>query len=299
VALLTPFDELGRIDYSAFGRYLDYLGKRGIQTIIVNGSTAEFTSLTLDERKKNLEYCRSGFDGCLINNVSSSCIGDVQTLLNHSRSLSDFVLVLPPYYYADIHVDGARAFFEAVLASTDQPVLLYNFPRHTQFKISPELIKELKIHFKNLIGIKDSSGILNVAKSYARIQPPFSVYVGNDRLSLNVLQEGLSGSVTGAGSSFPECLVKIREYYELGATHIAREVQTFFNQWNGWRKEIGGDEIALTKQSVAARLPGFPANVRPPKCRLSDTEADMVTSKALAFADDWYKLLKQISQRSI
>ncbi len=294
VALLTPFDVFGRIDFSAFGAYLDYLSERGVRSVVANGTTAEFASLSLDERMATVEYCRSNFDGCIINHVSSNCIGNIRVLLNHAFGLSDFALVLPPYYYANQQVDGVGAFFEAVLASADQPVFLYNFPLHTQFKISNSLVGELANRYKNLIGIKDSSGSLDVADSFAGIRSPFSVYVGNDRLGFDVLQAGLAGSVTGAGSGFPECLVKIREYYSTGAVFAAGEIQEIFNRWNTWLKEFGGNEIALTKQTVAARLPGFPVNVRPPICPLTEKDADAVNSKALTFEDELLSLFRRI-----
>lgn len=298
VALLTPFDGLGQVDFSSLGVYLEYLSDKGVRAVIANGTTAEFASLSLGERRNIIEYCRSNFDGCIINNVSSPCISEVRILLQHSHDLADFALILPPYYYANQQVDGARAFFDAVIASTDQPVFLYNFPLHTQFEISTSLVEQLAVQHKNLVGIKDSSGSLDVANSFVGTRSPFSIFVGNDQLGFDVLGAGLAGSVTGAGSSFPECLVKIREHYSKGEIAVARDIQGTFNQWNVWRTEFGGDEIAVTKQVVATRLGGFPANVRPPVCALSDAEADKLKSNALAFEERLYRLLKQIVDRS-
>lgn len=296
VALLTPFNSDDQVDFAALDLYLDYLNERGIKAIVVNGTTAEFCSLSIDERKKILEFCRANFDGTIINNVSSTCLEDVKNLLRHSQNLSDYALVLPPYYYAHPKVDGVYRFFDSALASTDQPVFLYNFPLHTKFEISLSLIERLASKHDHLVGIKDSNGNLETASSFKSIRSPFFIFVGSDRLSLAVLERGLAGSITGAGSSFPECLVKIRENFSAGKMQIANEIQYLFNEWNNWRKEFGGDEIAVTKQVVATRLKGFPVNVRAPVCLLSETEVMTLKKKTLVFEEKAHSFFQQISR---
>lgn len=296
VALLTPFDRNGQIDFSAFCSYLTYLRDKGVKSVICNGTTAEFPSLSLDERMKLLEYCRSHFDGCIINHVSACCISDIRRLLDHSQNISDSVLLLPPYYYAKQQEEGVRAFFAAVLSSTTQPLFLYNFPLHTNFEISAALVEGLAKSHQHLVGIKDSSGNLEAASAFSNIRSPFSVYVGSDRLVCDVLQAGLAGSVTGAGNSFPECLVKIHEYFSAGAKTCAREIQELFNRWNTWRKEFDADQLALTKQAVSLRLSCFPINVRPPICPFPGAYLNKITEKVLEFEEELSGLIEKIGE---
>jgi len=65
-AILTPFEASGKIDFTALSEYLSFL---------TNGTTAEFPSLSLEERKALVEHCRKAFDGVILNNVSACCLG--------------------------------------------------------------------------------------------------------------------------------------------------------------------------------------------------------------------------------
>ena len=81
VALLTPFDDRGEIEWKAFKRYLKSLYSRGVRTVIANGTTGEFPSLTINERQQVVEFVRENFNGTIVNNVSSTCVSDVRDLI--------------------------------------------------------------------------------------------------------------------------------------------------------------------------------------------------------------------------
>ncbi len=296
VAILTPFDAKNRIDFTALTSYLEYLSSRGVTSIITNGTTAEFPSLNLDERKSLLEHCSQHFDGTIINHVSSTCLQEIHELTQHSSELADYILVLPPFYYAHPKSRGVQLFFEEMLEACPLPVFLYNFPRHVQYEIEPALISHLKKKFTNLVGIKDSSGSIQTAKAFIEIDPTLHVFVGSDTQNFNILKMGFSGSVTGSGSSFPECLVKIREHFFSGKHHHAQTIQELFNsEWNAWRKSLAADEISLTKYAVSVRLKEFPVFVRPPMVGLEQKLACEVQSKVLNFQEQLSKVSEQIT----
>jgi dihydrodipicolinate synthase/N-acetylneuraminate lyase len=283
VAILTPFTQTGSVDFSSLGRYLAFLAACGVQAIVVNGTSAEFASLTFGERQELLEYCRKHFTGVLINNISASCVRDVQELAKNSDVAADYLLLLPPFYYAKPRESGVSRFFEEALRATELPVFLYNFPFHVQFIITPSFVKALVVKCPNIVGIKDSSGTLETAKGFASVSESFQVFVGNDSLCYEVLRDGLSGSITGAGNAFPECLVKIREYFENGETEKSIAMQVLFKSWNDWRRQLSVDEVSVTKMTLSIRLEGFPPYVRAPLADLSGELAKEVRDKAAQF----------------
>lgn len=275
-AIVTPFTAHGDMDFGALRAYLQFLGNSGISTIIVGGTTGEFASLTLAERSTLLEHCRRDFAGTLIAHVSSCCVQDSWTLLDHAAEHADAALVLPPFYYARPQEAGVTAFFVAVAKRSKLPVYLYNFPEHTQFVISPLLLQATARECDTIAGIKDSGGDLEISKAYKSISPQLQVFVGSDRRALKVLESGLNGSVTGAGNPMPEAFAALAREFRAGRRDMAQAGQTALDRWTSFRERLPLAEVPLTKAALSGRIPGFPAFVRPPFVMVDETMAAQI-----------------------
>jgi dihydrodipicolinate synthase/N-acetylneuraminate lyase len=261
VALLTPFDADGRIDWHAFASYLDALADWGVRSVIASGTTGEFPSLTLDERRQVSAFVRRHFNGALIDNVSSTCIDDVKTLIEGTTG--DAVLLLPPYYFADASVEGLGRFFERALSGNTLPALLYNFPKHTGNRIDTVLIEGLIGSGIRLAGLKDSSGDLQNALAYRSRFPELKIFFANDAGCLAALQHGLQGSVSGGANPLPEYLLAIQDAWA-GGSGKEQTLQCAFDVWNDYRAASPLFEIPLVKAAMGARIRDFPPYVRPP-----------------------------------
>jgi 4-hydroxy-tetrahydrodipicolinate synthase len=263
-AIVTPFNERDGIDEPALRDYLRLLDEKGVPAIVAGGTTGEFPSLTPAERMRLLECCRRDFRGTVVAHASSCCVGDCRQLLDHAREHADAVLLLPPFYYARPSGEGVHQFLGAAIAHSRLPVYLYNFPEHTQFAITPQLLAELAAQHPMLAGIKDSGGDFNVSRAYKAACPQLQVFVGSDRRALEVLESGLDGSVTGAGNPVPEAFVAIARGYESGNQERARAGQRLLDRWTDFRERVPGGDIRISKAALGDRVAGFPARVRPP-----------------------------------
>lgn len=263
-AIVTPFDRSGKIDFGSLGEYLAFLEEYGVQNIIVNGTTGEFASLTFEERKSVLEYCRSQFPGCVMAHISACAVKDCVMLLEHASEYADAALVLPPYYYSNATAAGLQTFFVSVIQRTTLPIYLYNFPAHTNIELKPELLTPLRKKFSRLRGVKDSSGNLDSAMQFKLAERRLQIFLGSEHLAFSALDNGLEGSVTATGNAVPECLVGMYKAFIAGRKDIAREWQRIFDIWNEYRARLDTSEIAATKAGLRARLDGFPVYVRPP-----------------------------------
>ncbi len=270
-AIVTPFFADGKIDFDALNNYLIFLQKRGVKTILTNGTTAEFPSLSIEERMKLLEYCRKAFEGTILNNISSCCQADCVKLANHAENYADKLVILPPFYYAKVTEAGIINFLSEVLQQIDIPTLLYNFPKHTNNVITPEILTNLLTKHNNLIGIKDSSGDLNNSIKLKKINN-LQVFIGSDRLALEALSSGLDGFITGGGNVFPEFVVAISHYFSTDSLPNAKQAQANLNVWSQFRKQYTTGEIAITKTALSARINNFPTFVRSPLSVLSENE---------------------------
>jgi dihydrodipicolinate synthase/N-acetylneuraminate lyase len=263
VALLTPFDAGGKIDWRAFESYLTALSSWGVKSVIANGTTGEFPSLTLAERQEIVEFVRRHFEGTLINNVSSTCVEDVKKLLAGTEKNGDAVLLLPPYYYAEASNDGLCGFLGKALSENALPVFLYNFPKHTGNRLDIALIEMLFDSGIRITGIKDSSGDLPNALAYHSQFPDLKIFFADDAGCLAALQHGLHGSVTGGANPLPEYLLAIRENFGKPGDK-AQILQYSFDVWNAYRTASPLLEIPLVKAAMGARIKDFPIRVRPP-----------------------------------
>jgi dihydrodipicolinate synthase/N-acetylneuraminate lyase len=263
-AIVTPFDKHGAVDEEALGRYLEWLWERGVRQIVAGGTTGEFASLTLAERRRLLETCRASFAGEVFAHVSSSSVGETRELIGRARDFADGILLLPPFYYANAAEAGVREFFIRAAADSPLPLYLYNFPRHTQFNILPEMFAGLSHDLRSLRGIKDSGGKWEQSLAYKRMAPEMQVVVGADNAALKALENGLDGSVTGGANPVPRLLVRLEEQWRAGNLVAAQELQTCLDRWTAARKASAAHEIAIIKSTLAELLPGFAATVRPP-----------------------------------
>ncbi|MBV7701576.1 dihydrodipicolinate synthase family protein [Nocardia nova] len=264
VAALTPFRVDGAVDYGALGDYLDLLTAAGVPSVLVGGTTGEFASLTVHERKQVLQFCRGRWSRQLIAQVGASAVGDVTELVVHANDVADALAVIAPYFFAGPPEAGVEAFYARVLRFARKPLLLYNFPRHTQVALAPVLVERLAVRFPLVRGIKDSGKDFAVSREYKTRCPQLTVLLGDDRACARLGELGVDGVVTGAGGPVAELPVAIAAATRAGDSACARRSQAVFDRYTDRRKATPVSDIAFAKSALAARLPGFPTHVRPP-----------------------------------
>ncbi|MDD1636404.1 MAG: dihydrodipicolinate synthase family protein [Methylococcaceae bacterium] len=296
VALLTPFDASGEIEWQAFKTYLSALFSWGVRAVIANGTTGEFPSMTLNERQKIVEFVRQkNFQGTIINNVSATCVSDVRDLIAGTQGCADAVLLLPPYYYSACRNDGLCRFFVSTLSGTSLPAMLYNFPQHTGNRLNADLVAMLLDKGIAVQGIKDSSGDTDNAMVYKSNFPKVKIFLGNDTKVLEVLQKGLSGSVTGGANPLPELLIAMQTDFQLSGDK-AHSLQRCLDVWNEFREASGYFEIPLVKVAMGARIADFPLHVRAPFTPVPAEEIDRIKTIVICaqenIKNNKYKFLK-------
>jgi 4-hydroxy-2-oxoglutarate aldolase len=169
----------------------------GLGGVVVAGSTGEAALLGEAERAALVatarEHTRAGklvIAGCGGESTRQTVARTVQA----KEQGADAVLVVAPHYYASAMTEEIlRAHYRRVADESPLPVILYNIPKYMHFALSAELVAELAQH-ENIIGIKDSSGVLDMLKGFLRAQSPtFSVLTGSG----SGLQAGLEAGARG------------------------------------------------------------------------------------------------------
>ncbi|KAL3143555.1 hypothetical protein ABBQ38_002354 [Trebouxia sp. C0009 RCD-2024] len=278
VALLMPFKPNNlEIDDASFIKYLKYLWSGGIKNVVVNGSTGEFPSMTLAERKHAAELCRSHWLGTVVVGISSTAVADCLELLEHAstqvttatngqRTVADAVLLLPPYYFASVPDQGIENFILAVLQKTQLPSYLYNYSVHTGNLVSTQSYKNVAEQLPLLRGIKCTVTAMTDATSYKETMPHLQAYLGGiEAQALEGLQKGLDGVIAGGMSAvLPQLVTKVDASFRKGEVKEAQAAQVTLNKWVSTRDDLKLMDVGAGKAAMSKVVPGFPSAVRPP-----------------------------------
>ena len=182
VALVTPFDENGQIDFPALDRLVDFHLQNHTDGILVLGTTGESSPMTDAEDYAVAERVIKDVAG-RIPVIGGAGSNATHESLAKSRGLAelgvDGLLLITPYYNKS-NEEGIYQHFLAVLDDVDLPVILYNIPGRTGCSISERNVARLCTH-PNVMGIKEASGNISYASTVAQyLSDDFRMYSGND-----------------------------------------------------------------------------------------------------------------------
>jgi 4-hydroxy-2-oxoglutarate aldolase len=189
----------GDIDSAAFAENVKSHLAAGLLGVVVCGSTGEAALLSEMERLEVLEAARRATptDRMVLMGTGAESTRLTVRRCHEAQTVgADAVLVVAPHYYSNAMSDDAlRRHYVAVAEQSPLPVLLYNIPKYMHFKLAPELVAELSRH-PNIVGIKDSSGDLELLKSYIALQSDaFTVLTGNGGQLHPALMAGARGGI--------------------------------------------------------------------------------------------------------
>jgi 4-hydroxy-tetrahydrodipicolinate synthase len=223
-ALVTPIDDLGRPDFAAFDRLIEFIVERGVDGFVIGGATGEYPHFDVSIRAALAERAvrRIAGQGKVVVCVGTSSIHSTLTLTRSAADSGCDALVLPMPCFFQYSQDDLAAYIETVCASVTMPFLLYNLPSFTN-GIEPQTAIRLLNQIPNLVGMKDSSGNTDDLKPLgdARKQSDFSLFVGDDSLLLGALQAGWDGVVSGIACFVPELISAVYRSYRSGDEALA------------------------------------------------------------------------------
>ena len=198
--VVTNFTSSGELDRTAFAENIRAHLDAGMSGVVVAGSTGEAALLDEKERALLVEVARHTVpaDRRLIAGTGAE---STRTTLRNTRLAAergaDAALVVAPHYYGAKAMTSAalRAHYTAIADASPLPVILYNIPKYMHFALTPQLVSELAQH-ENIVGIKDSSGDLELLAGYIKAQSDdFAVLTGNGSTFKRALELGARGGI--------------------------------------------------------------------------------------------------------
>jgi len=273
VPLVTPFDYQNQIDFEGVRRVVDFVVSKGVQAVMVGGTTGEGMLLSLAERMALCEAVAEHVHGRVLVIAHTGCIdtGSTVELTKHARAAgADYVSAIVPYFFTLSDSQIFDHFMAVAESAPDTPVLLYTFPGNAKNDISPALLERLLKEAPNIVGIKSSNNDLGRFQNYVRVGGEgFLACCGVDELMLGGLAFGSQAQVSGNANSFPEPFVQLYDAFQSGDIRRAQQLQKLVNTIVNVHH--AGRTPAYFKASLGLR--GIPAGrVRPPMRELTSEE---------------------------
>lgn len=210
-AAVSPLDAQGRIDTTSVARLLAYFEAAGCAGAVVAGTNGEGPSFSARQKRDLLRDAMLARGGLrVILGIATSAQDEAVWSCRQAGDLGACaVLLMPPSYFRAASEEGIRAWLENVLDASPVPVILYNFPKMTGVTLSPELIGTLAQR-ENVVGIKDSSGEAANLAAYRQAVPQGKMlFVGDERLLVDALSAGWTGSISGVANVLPQWLSRV------------------------------------------------------------------------------------------
>ena len=225
-AMVTPFGKDGNVDYELLKKLIDHLLSTGTDGILVSGTTGEGPTLTEEEKieliEKTVEYVAGR-----VPVVAGTGSNNTKATIEYTNKVAkidgvDAALVVVPYYNKPDQA-GMIAHFTAVADNVDLPIVMYNSPGRTGVTMEVKTIAELSKH-QNIIGIKDCTGIVNMAEIVANTPDDFLAFTGEDADALAARNVGAQGVISVASHLFGKEISQMYAANSKGDNEIAGEL---------------------------------------------------------------------------
>lgn len=225
-ALITPFDEKGAIHQTALKSHVDFLVEKGVGGIYACGTFGAGPLLSTDEHMEFSSLLVKTVDGRVpvIVHVGTTTSTETVKLAKNCEAVGvDAVAAIPPYYYQQPE-DVVLRYYDALFASVDIPVFVYNNPPQVGYAITPPLLG--KLAKMGAYGIKDSSFDIKVFNQFiaAVDRPDFKFICGTVPIFYAALTMGAVAGVGGPANVFPEIQIELYNAVQTGDLAKAREL---------------------------------------------------------------------------
>lgn len=207
-AVVTPFNEDLSIDFEGIDRQVEHIVGNGIHGLVPGGSTGEFTTLSLEERKSaNKRYVDAvaGRVPVLVGTGAQTTEETIELTRAAADDGADGVMVVPPYYDA-LSFDELLDHFRSVSEAVDLPIMYYNIPSNTGVELTPEQLARLGRE-TNVFSYKNTDDDFpSFTEAVLHHADDITALNGYDTLTFSALALGAQAGVWGAASILPaEC----------------------------------------------------------------------------------------------
>lgn len=272
VAIVTPFQQDGKVDFPALQRLVEHMVAGGVDFLVVLGTTGETPTLSEEEQRRVLDFVLEVNGGRLPVVVGITGNNTVQLCAKLREwdwtGLSACLVAAPAYNKPS--QQGLLAHYEQVADSAGCPVILYNVPGRTGCNLTAATTLTLSKH-DNICGIKEASGDMVQIGEILQGRPDgFMVWSGDDALAMPTVAMGADGVISVLGNALPRKMADMIHQVAFGQVHEARAthmtllplIDLLFQEGNPVGIKLVLNHLGLCQKNVRLPLVAGSAELR-------------------------------------
>ena len=218
VALVTPMDADGEIDWQKLTELLEWHISEGTSAIVPVGTTGESATLTISEHCQVVEHVVRIVNGRVpvIAGTGGNATQEAIELTQAAREAgADACLSVTPYYNKPTQ-EGLFLHYQAIVKAVDLPLILYNVPGRTACDMQAVTVSRLA-ELPGIVGIKEATGDLDRGKEVRSLcGDGFAIYSGDDATSCDLMLNGANGTISVTANVAPQKMSLLAEAAMLG-----------------------------------------------------------------------------------
>jgi 4-hydroxy-tetrahydrodipicolinate synthase len=234
VPLVVPFID-GEVDYDSYAKNCEWQIEKGSHGLLVNATSGEPTTLTLEERAKLVEVAAEVSSGrCPVcAGTASQSLAETVTLTERFQKLGvETIFVVTPYYCAPPQ-RALVSFFADIAHRTDRPLLIYHIPGRAAVRLTVDTLVAIRERAENFVGLKNTDDdIALVTGALHRLGEGFRIFCGTEKMSLPMLSVGGCGAMISVSNVIPDKVARLCELSlsgdAEGARHLNDELSELF-----------------------------------------------------------------------
>ena len=227
VALITPFDKDGQIDFERFSKLIEFQIANKTDAIIVCGTTGEGSTLSVKERLELFSYAVNQVHGrvpVIGGTGSNSTFFTRDLAVEAEKTGIDAHLIVTPYYNKTSQ-NGLIKHYNLLADTLSKPIIVYNVPSRTGMNITPETYKSLSQH-RNIVAVKEADSNINkLMKAINLCGDKLDFYIGNDDMIAVSAYVGCKGVISVLSNILPSYTQAITKAAINGQIGKANEMQ--------------------------------------------------------------------------
>ena len=211
--VITPIRD-GEVDYEAYRGLVEFQAAQGSHGILVNGTTAEPSTLTTEERNHLVDIAVETVNGKIpvVAATGSQSFAETEVLTAHAVKVGvDALLIVTPYYIRPPQ-RGLIEYYLKLAGQHDTPWMIYHIPGRTAINVTLDSMKEIRDNSPTFVGMKHAVNDLGfVTECLAAFGDDFKIFVGLEELSFPMMTIGACGLMNAVGNLRPAVLAEMCE----------------------------------------------------------------------------------------
>lgn len=275
VALVTPMEEGGAIDWPALDRLVEFHVESGTNAIVAVGTTGESPTLPVAEHVAVIKRVTQQVAGRIpvIAGTGSNSTSEAVEWSAHAREVgADACLLVTPYYNRPTQ-EGMYQHFKLIADTVDIPQILYNVPGRTTCDLLPDTVDRLASH-PNIVGIKEATGDLERGREVIeRCSDRMTVYSGDDATAMELMLMGAKGDISVTANVAPKQMAEMCRAAIAGNREVAEAIN---DKLDALHRDLFVEANPIPVKWAVAQMGLMKGGIRLPLTPLSEQYHEMI-----------------------